>query len=110
MAPFLLSLGHSHVQFLFFKILAHVFQPCLCLSSSTPYVPSTWQYNALAHNLFSSSLITGTWPNHVSLRFRILSTSVSLCPNSFRITSLQVISHLFFSAGGPDSAFDNTLA
>ena len=60
MAPFLSVSdsiqGHFLVQVLFFKIVSHVFHPCLCLPRL--HVPSTWQYNALAGNLLASILAT----------------------------------------------------
>lgn len=61
----------SHVHIFFYEILYRIFHPHLCLPCLC--VPSMWQYNAPAGNLFSSILIS--WPNHVHL-FLILSTSI----------------------------------
>src|SRR5678816_4074917 len=55
-------------------------------------VPSTCPYRATAGSLLSFILVT--CPNHVSLLFLILSTTVSLCPSSSRLTSFRILSLL----------------
>src|SRR6218665_1727319 len=68
--------GRSKVHVFFCKVLSHIFHPCLCLSSPTPFSI----HITIAGNLLSSILIT--CPNHVSLVLLILLTSVSVCSNS----------------------------
>ena len=63
-------------------------------SFSSLRVPRHW--NSPAGHLFVVQIYQ--WPDHASLLFLILSTSVSNCPNSSRITSLRILSRLVLPA------------
>ena len=69
----------------------------LSLFSTTSWIPSMWQCNAIAGNLLS---------NHASLLFLMLSTSASLCSNSFRITSSRIL----LSSGPPRCFFSQLIS
>lgn len=100
-APYSIQI-RSPVHVFFCEILSHVFRPCtslFCFLDSL-FSPRGTD-NASACNLLSSILTT--WPNHVSLRFLILSTCVPSVPTPSGLSHYQSClvwtSPLFFLAG-----------